>query len=78
MVEFGYFYAMPYATAMLAALGARVIKVEDRAGDPHRNSFGPEVASTKTTAGKESISVDLAPSRVGRSPGRSSRTPTSS
>ncbi|MGZ8761606.1 MAG: CaiB/BaiF CoA transferase family protein, partial [Aeromicrobium sp.] len=59
VVEFGYFYAMPYGTAMLAALGARVIKIEDRNGDPHRNSFGPEVASTKTTAGKESISVDL-------------------
>lgn len=59
VVEFGYFYAMPYATAMLASLGARVIKIEDRNGDPHRNSFGPEVASTKTTAGKESISVDL-------------------
>jgi crotonobetainyl-CoA:carnitine CoA-transferase CaiB-like acyl-CoA transferase len=59
IVEFGYFYAMPYALAMAAALGARVIKVEDGAGDPHRNSFGPEVASHKTTAGKESLSVDL-------------------
>jgi crotonobetainyl-CoA:carnitine CoA-transferase CaiB-like acyl-CoA transferase len=59
VVEFGYFYAMPYGTAMLAALGARVIKIEDRSGDPHRMSFGPEVASTKTTAGKESISLDL-------------------
>jgi crotonobetainyl-CoA:carnitine CoA-transferase CaiB-like acyl-CoA transferase len=59
VVEFGCFYAMPYATAMLAALGARVIKIEDGKGDPHRNSFGPEVASTKTTAGKESLSVDL-------------------
>lgn len=59
VVEFGCFYAMPYATAMLAALGARVIKIEDGGGDPHRNSFGPEVASTKTTAGKESLSVDL-------------------
>ena len=59
VVEFGYFYAMPYATAMLASLGARVIKIEDRSGDPHRMSFGPEVASTKTTAGKESISLDL-------------------
>jgi crotonobetainyl-CoA:carnitine CoA-transferase CaiB-like acyl-CoA transferase len=59
VVEFGYFYAMPYGTAMLAALGARVIKIEDKAGDPYRVSFGPEVASTKTTAGKESVSLDL-------------------
>lgn len=59
VVEFGYFYAMPYGSAMLASLGARVIKIEDSAGDPYRNSFGPEVASAKTTAGKESISVDL-------------------
>jgi crotonobetainyl-CoA:carnitine CoA-transferase CaiB-like acyl-CoA transferase len=59
VVEFGSFYAMPYATAMLAALGARVIKIEDRVGDPYRMSFGPEVASNKSTAGKESISIDL-------------------
>ncbi len=59
IVEFGYFYAMPYALAMAAALGARVIKLEDGNGDPHRMSFGPEVASNKTTAGKESLSVDL-------------------
>jgi crotonobetainyl-CoA:carnitine CoA-transferase CaiB-like acyl-CoA transferase len=59
VVEFGCFYAMPYATAMLAALGARVIKVEDAAGDPFRSSFGPEVASAKTTAAKESLSLDL-------------------
>lgn len=59
VVEFGYFYAMPYGVTMLAALGARVIKIEDAKGDPHRMSFGPEVASTKTTPGKESISLDL-------------------
>ena len=59
IVEFGYFYAMPYGLAMLAALGARVIKIEDKRGDPHRMSFGDEVASVKTTAGKESISLDL-------------------
>jgi crotonobetainyl-CoA:carnitine CoA-transferase CaiB-like acyl-CoA transferase len=59
IVEFGCFYAMPYGVTMAAALGARVIKIEDGKGDPHRMSFGPEVASNKTTAGKESISVDL-------------------
>lgn len=59
IVEFGYFYAMPYALAMAASLGARVIKIEDAAGDPHRRSFGPEVASNKTTAAKESVSLDL-------------------
>jgi len=59
IVEFGYFYAMPYAVTMLAALGARVIKLEDGNGDPHRQSFGPDVATNKTTAGKESISINL-------------------
>ncbi len=59
IVEFGYFYAMPYGISMAAALGARVIKLEDAKGDPHRMSFGPEVASNKTTAGKESLSIDL-------------------
>jgi crotonobetainyl-CoA:carnitine CoA-transferase CaiB-like acyl-CoA transferase len=59
VVEFGCFYAMPYGTAMLAALGARVIKIEDGKGDPHRNSFGPDVATNKTAAAKESLSVDL-------------------
>jgi crotonobetainyl-CoA:carnitine CoA-transferase CaiB-like acyl-CoA transferase len=59
IVEFGYFYASPYALAMAAALGARVVKLEDGTGDPHRKSFGPDVASNKTTAAKESLSVDL-------------------
>lgn len=59
IVEFGYFYAMPYGVKLLASLGARVIKIEDKNGDPHRRSFGPEVASSKTTAGKESVSADL-------------------
>jgi crotonobetainyl-CoA:carnitine CoA-transferase CaiB-like acyl-CoA transferase len=59
IVEFGSFYAMPYGVAMAAALGARVVKLEDGKGDPHRLSFGPEVATVKTTPGKESVSVDL-------------------
>ena len=59
IIEFGCFYAMPYGVTMAAALGARVIKIEDGKGDPHRTSFGPDVATNKTTAGKESISIDL-------------------
>ncbi len=59
IVEFGYFYAMPYGTTMAAALGARVIKLEDAAGDPMRRSFGPELGAVKTMAGKESVSLDL-------------------
>ena len=59
IVEFGYFYAMPYGTALAAALGARVVKLEDASGDPMRRSFGPELGSVKTCAGKESLSVDL-------------------
>jgi len=59
IVEMGSFYAMPYGVTMAAALGARVIKLEDAKGDPHRHSFGPDVATVKTTAGKESLSVDL-------------------
>jgi len=60
IVEFGYFYAMPFGTAMAASLGARVIKIEDRRGDPMRHAFGvPESGATKTMEGKESISVDL-------------------
>ena len=59
IVDFGYFYAMPYGSAMAALLGARVIKLEDGTGDPHRRSFGVEVASMKTMTGKESFSVNL-------------------
>ena len=59
IVEFGYFYAMPFATTLAAALGARVIKVEDAKGDPMRTSFGPELGAVKVLAGKESVSVDL-------------------
>jgi crotonobetainyl-CoA:carnitine CoA-transferase CaiB-like acyl-CoA transferase len=60
IVEFGYFYAMPYGVTMAAALGARVIKLEDGQGDPMRRSFGEmETGSAKVTEGKESISLDM-------------------
>ena len=60
IVELGYYYAMPYGVTMAAALGARVIKLEDLKGDPMRWAFGtPEVTAVKTMEGKESLSVDL-------------------
>jgi crotonobetainyl-CoA:carnitine CoA-transferase CaiB-like acyl-CoA transferase len=60
VVEFGYFFAMPFATSTLAALGARVIKIEDRGGDPMRFSFGvPESGAARVMEGKESLAVDL-------------------
>jgi crotonobetainyl-CoA:carnitine CoA-transferase CaiB-like acyl-CoA transferase len=60
IVELGYYYAMPYGITMAAALGARVIKLEDLKGDPMRWSFGnPEITAVKTMEGKESLSVDL-------------------
>jgi crotonobetainyl-CoA:carnitine CoA-transferase CaiB-like acyl-CoA transferase len=60
IVEFGYFYAMPYGVTMAGALGARVIKVENIDGDPMRWSFGPpEWGSLKTMEGKESICLDV-------------------
>jgi crotonobetainyl-CoA:carnitine CoA-transferase CaiB-like acyl-CoA transferase len=60
IVELGYFYAMPFAVTMAAALGARVIKLEGLAGDPMRTAFGvPEVPAVKLMEGKESLAVDL-------------------
>jgi crotonobetainyl-CoA:carnitine CoA-transferase CaiB-like acyl-CoA transferase len=59
IVEFGYFYAMPYAMVLAASLGARVIKLEDAAGDPIRQAFGGESGCAKVMEGKESLSVDL-------------------
>ncbi|WP_255725160.1 CaiB/BaiF CoA-transferase family protein [Frankia sp. Cj3] len=60
IVEFGYFFAMPFGVTLAAALGARVIKVEGLTGDPMRSSFGvKESGGVRTMAGKESIAVDV-------------------
>ena len=60
IVECGYFYSMPNAVAMAAALGARVVKLEDEQGDPMRWFYGaPESGAAKAMEGKESLSVDL-------------------
>ncbi|HXY91938.1 MAG TPA: CoA transferase [Acidimicrobiia bacterium] len=59
IVEFGFFYAMPFGVTLAASLGARVIKLEDGHGDPMRQAFGGESGSAKVTEGKESLSIDL-------------------
>ena len=60
IIELGYFYAMPFGVALAASLGARVIKIEDHGGDPHRILFqAGEAGSAKTMEGKENLALDL-------------------
>ncbi len=58
VVEFATIIATPYACSLLADLGARVIKVEALEGDGLRN-LASGMGATKTTAGKESICIDM-------------------
>ena len=59
VIELAWFYAAPFGTALLADLGARVIKVESATGDPHRfQNPLPEYSGVKALGGKESIVVD--------------------
>jgi len=59
VVELAWFFAAPFGTALLADLGARVIKVESADGDPHRYQ-NPlrEFSGVKALQGKESVVVD--------------------
>lgn len=59
VVEFSTIIAAPLSTAMLADLGARVIKVEPIGGDPYRYLAEAGTPGAKTTAGKESICINL-------------------
>lgn len=60
VIELGTFYAGPFGAALLAELGARVIKVEPLEGDSIRWVMPfPEVGGVKATQGKESIAVDM-------------------
>ena len=68
IVEAAYYYATPFATALLAELGARVIKVEPPKGDPYRllgrGSGDPVTAlgqnnMVRAMQGKESIAINL-------------------
>jgi crotonobetainyl-CoA:carnitine CoA-transferase CaiB-like acyl-CoA transferase len=61
IIELAYFFAVPYGVTLAAALGARVIKVEGKDGDPwrYRGTANEEVASAQCLQGKESIALDL-------------------
>jgi crotonobetainyl-CoA:carnitine CoA-transferase CaiB-like acyl-CoA transferase len=69
IVEAAYYYATPFATALLAEMGARIIKIEPLRGDPYRSlanaGRGDPVLNlghnnmVRAMQGKESISLDL-------------------
>ncbi len=60
VLELGLWYAGPYGTALLADLGARVIKIEPLAGEPMRTMMPvPDAGAVKVLQGKESVAVDL-------------------
>ena len=62
IIEFGTIIAAPLGITFLADLGARVIKVEAPEGDPYRGmgyGLGSFCGIAKTSAGKESICIDL-------------------
>jgi crotonobetainyl-CoA:carnitine CoA-transferase CaiB-like acyl-CoA transferase len=58
VVELASWLAAPFAGALLADLGARVIKVEPLTGDPFRTMMANE-NQIRVTQGKQSIAVDL-------------------
>jgi crotonobetainyl-CoA:carnitine CoA-transferase CaiB-like acyl-CoA transferase len=70
IVEAAYYYATPFATALLADLGARVIKIEPLRGDPYRalaraSGIADPVLNlghnnmARAMQGKESIALNL-------------------
>jgi crotonobetainyl-CoA:carnitine CoA-transferase CaiB-like acyl-CoA transferase len=59
VIEFATIIAAPLSTSMLADLGARVVRVEAKDGDPYRHLVAGGTTAAKTTAGKESICLDL-------------------
>jgi crotonobetainyl-CoA:carnitine CoA-transferase CaiB-like acyl-CoA transferase len=68
IIEAAYYYATPFATALLAELGARVIKIEPLQGDPYRllgRGGGDPVTAlghnnmVRAMQGKEAIALNL-------------------
>ena len=61
VLELGLWYAAPYGSALLADLGARVVKIEPLAGEPMRHVLPfPEAGAVKVLQGKESVALSLA------------------
>lgn len=58
MIELASWLAAPWSGALLADLGARVIKVEPLTGDPYRR-FETNEGMMRCNQGKESIALDL-------------------
>ena len=58
VVEIAVMVAAPSATAMMAALGADVIKVEPPTGDPWRGAWAPAMFE-HDNRGKRSVALDL-------------------
>ena len=56
VVDFGAFVAGPFASVVLADLGAEVVKVEPLAGDPSRSIFRSHTGSNR---GKRAISLNM-------------------
>ncbi|MBC8246886.1 MAG: CoA transferase, partial [Deltaproteobacteria bacterium] len=68
VVSFGRYLSGPFAAMLMADLGAEVIKIEDRKGDPVRNN-SPFVGDLShyflsVNRGKKSFSIDLRHSRT--------------
>lgn len=60
VLELGTFFAGPFGATLLADLGARVIKIEPKEGEPLRTLLPfPDLAAIKVLQGKESVVVDM-------------------
>jgi crotonobetainyl-CoA:carnitine CoA-transferase CaiB-like acyl-CoA transferase len=64
VVDIGQFYLAPYATMLMARMGAQVVKIEAPAGDPYRrlptvDAEGMPLQFGFLNAGKETIRLDL-------------------
>lgn len=58
VLDLGQIYQGPYAGFLLAMSGARVIKIEQRRGEPLR-ARGPSLPFAMLNSGKETVSLDL-------------------